>query len=416
MIRKVRDIKKLILNNKKVIENYFFMTVLQVLNSLFYFLIYPFLIRRLGAESYGLYIFAMSIVTYFISLINFGFDMPGVKSIAQNQDNIESKTVTLSCIFTSKIYLEFFSTSIFILLVILLPVFRHNWMIFSICYLNTITNILFQQWYFQGIQKMSIVTLIQLFFKLVSLPFIFMMIHSPKDNSLFAIIVTSANILGSLVVVYIIRFKDKIKFSFVRFNEVKVWFKDGFPFFWTSAANAIKQQSTTVIVGTFFGMKDVALYDLAMKIFLAPTTLLVSINSALFPKMVKNINYKTIKRIINSENIIAVLVILFLILFGKYIIVLMGGSAMVGSYPLLIAISFSIFTYLTVGAFFSFILIPKGLYKYIAFNQTLAFFGFFAFCLIGLFVFKNILVIPLSITFSSIVELSYCYYLYKKTK
>ena len=54
MEHKLRDIWN---NNTKVVENYAFMTILQVLNICFYLLIYPFLIRVLGAESYGLYAF-----------------------------------------------------------------------------------------------------------------------------------------------------------------------------------------------------------------------------------------------------------------------------------------------------------------------------------------------------------------------
>ena len=71
---KVHSLRILVFNNKKIIENYFFMTVLQVLNSFFYLLIYPYLIRALGGSAYGLYVFATSISTYFLFVINFGFD------------------------------------------------------------------------------------------------------------------------------------------------------------------------------------------------------------------------------------------------------------------------------------------------------------------------------------------------------
>jgi PST family polysaccharide transporter len=40
--------------------------ILQLLNSLFYIIIYPFVIRKLGAENYGTYVFSLSIVTYFV--------------------------------------------------------------------------------------------------------------------------------------------------------------------------------------------------------------------------------------------------------------------------------------------------------------------------------------------------------------
>ena len=82
--------------NTKVAENYVFMTLLQVLNVCFYLLIYPFLIRVLGAESYGLYAFALAIVTLFIYFVSFGFDLPAAKKIAENAENNEVKSQVLS--------------------------------------------------------------------------------------------------------------------------------------------------------------------------------------------------------------------------------------------------------------------------------------------------------------------------------
>ena len=74
----ISKIKVLFNNNKIVIENYFFMTFLQVLNSLFYLIIYPYLIRTLGVENYGLYVFATSISMYFVTFVAFGFEMPAM--------------------------------------------------------------------------------------------------------------------------------------------------------------------------------------------------------------------------------------------------------------------------------------------------------------------------------------------------
>ena len=46
MKSKINNFKLIISNNKTVIENYFFMTVLQIINSFFYLLIYPYLIKK----------------------------------------------------------------------------------------------------------------------------------------------------------------------------------------------------------------------------------------------------------------------------------------------------------------------------------------------------------------------------------
>lgn len=94
----------------------------------------------------------------------------------------------------------------------------------------------------------------------------------------------------------------------------------------------------------------------------------------------------------------------------------MGGEQMQGAYYILIILSFGVFTALTVGAIFSFIFIPKGLYKYVAINQFYALFVFFLVILIGLAFYPNMLIIPLAIAISAFTELAYCYFLLKRNK
>lgn len=408
-------LKTKVFNNKKVIENYFFMTLLQILNSLFYLLIYPFLIRTLGTESYGIYVFAFSISVYFVSLVQFGFDTPALKLISQFPNDKALHSEVISTVFFSKSALFFLSLIIFFVLLITIDVFRANYWLFIICYFQVFSNILFPTWYFQGIQKMKVVTYIQLSLKLISLPILFVFINHPDDIIKFAAITISTGLLGGIIAMLILRYSNSIKLIWVPIHKLKLGFKDAVPFFLSSSMNTIKQQTATILIGSFFTMTDVALYDLAMKIYTIPTTLLQSINGALFPKML-TAELATIKKVIKIENIIGVFSILFFIFFGKIIISIMGGEQMQGAYYILIILSFGVFTALTVGAIFSFIFIPKGLYKYVAINQFYALFVFFLVILIGLAFYPNMLIIPLAIAISAFTELAYCYFLLKRNK
>ncbi|WP_315098214.1 oligosaccharide flippase family protein, partial [Capnocytophaga sputigena] len=194
----LQEFKKIFINNKKIAENYFFMTLLLVLNSFFGLLIYPYLIRTLGAESYGVYIFASTVVNYFICFIGFGFDMYGVRLIAENPLSIEKKSNVLSIIFTTKLYLEIVSIILAVLVSFTFPILRTYFWVYIVCFANTLLNIFFPTWYFQGVQKMRVVSYIQLIFKLLSLPFIFIFIKKPDDILLFAIIMTASSLLGAL--------------------------------------------------------------------------------------------------------------------------------------------------------------------------------------------------------------------------
>ena len=161
-----------------VLENYFFMTVLQVLNMCFYILIYPFLIRTIGVEGYGLYAYAASIVLLFITFLNFGFDLPAAKRVAEHAEDKTYLQELVSVVFFSKIALGVFAAAVFVILLYTFPIMCDNKLIFSIVYIQTFTFILFPQWYYQGLQKMKVVTLIQLTFRLLSLPVIFFVLKT----------------------------------------------------------------------------------------------------------------------------------------------------------------------------------------------------------------------------------------------
>ena len=98
------NVKKLFKEYKLVIENYFFMTFLQFLNSFFYLAIYPYLILKLGVSQYGIYVFSLSIVTLFIYIVNFGFDIPALKLTSENPQDNRVKSKIVSEVFFGKFY------------------------------------------------------------------------------------------------------------------------------------------------------------------------------------------------------------------------------------------------------------------------------------------------------------------------
>lgn len=402
--------------HKKVVENYFFMTVLQVINSLFYVMIYPYLIRTLGAESYGLYIYALSIVTYFIFIVNFGFDLPATKAVAQENDNPAAIANVLSCIFTAKIYLLFVSFLIFFVFLITIPFLRDHYLLFIIVFGQTINFALFPTYYFQGMQRMKTATIIQVVFKLLSLPFIFVLVKSSSDLSAFAIITTTTMIIGGLVAILTVVFVDRLNIRWVNFLELRKWFKEAFPFFLSNSVGTLKEQGIPIIVGAFFGMRDVAIYDLANKLIIIPRTVLMSLNAALFPKIVMDNNKTTIRKIIKYEFFIGFAVIALIIAFGYWVILFLGGEMMTDAYPLAIVLSVTVLSWLVVGAIISFLFIPNHKYYLVTINQIIALAAVAVFILLGFSIKISIFVLVGALAFSGIAEIIFCLYQTKKYK
>ena len=403
----LQEFKKIFINNKKIAENYFFMTLLLVLNSFFGLLIYPYLIRTLGAESYGVYIFASTVVNYFICFIGFGFDMYGVRLIAENPFSIKKKSNVLSIIFTTKLYLEIVSIILAILVSFVFPILRTYFWVYIVCFANTLLNIFFPTWYFQGVQKMRVVSYIQLIFKLLSLPFIFIFIKKPDDILLFAIIMTASSLLGALYAFIHLLVFEKLKISLVPIKHTLVYIKESQYFFYTNFLNMMKIQTINLIIGTRYSMTDLALYDLANRIVSIPLMLITNINSALFPKVVSNFNVPLIKKILMTERIIGILAVLTVVVFGKIAIQILGGETMEGSYWIAVILSFTIFAFLQTSCYIGLILIPNRKDSYVLKDLILSFTTLFTLIVLGMLLSKNILVLPLAFSLAALAELLY---------
>ena len=275
---KYSQIKQKVQNNTKVIENYLFMTIIQIANTFFGILIYPYLIRVLGADNYGLFVFSQSIITYFTVIISFGFTFPALKLISENRDNQEAKNEVLNAVFSAKILLTILSSMVFIVCLFTIPFFFNHKVLFLINFTQIIQTIFLPQWYFQGIQKMKILTYIQLTFRILSLPITFLFITGPNDLLKYALLVTLINNLVTISSLAYLYKKEHFRFRIAKTSKLKKNFSDALPFFWSNSTGLIKAESVPIIIGSLFGMREVAYYNLAEKIIAIPRVITMNIN------------------------------------------------------------------------------------------------------------------------------------------
>mgnify|MGYP003498698944 FL=1 len=404
-LKAIRTIWK---ENATVAENYVFMTVLQALNMCFYLLVYPFLIRVLGVDSYGLYVYAAAVVALFVTFVSFGYDLPAAKRIAENVGDKNAMSQILSEVTTSKLLLEVFAMIVYLGLFLLLPKMQANPILFAIVFFQTITNIFFPQWYFQGVQRMRVVTYIQVAFKVLSLPFLFWFLHDAQDNWVYALIVTITAIAGGVVAWLIIIYKDGIKVRLVSLSAIQVSIRNALPFFLSNTTGVIKEQGVVLLIGQFLGMNDVAIYDLANKIILIPRTLFSKLNDALFPKMMAQQNESRRRKILIGEIVIGLASIALIAIFGYWAVLLLGGASMMSSYAVSVILSVTILTWLVVGALIYFYIIPSGKAFYITVNQLVALLTTFVFAGVGLFFTHSVYLLAVSLALSGLIEILFC--------
>ncbi|MGM9788650.1 MAG: oligosaccharide flippase family protein [Candidatus Cryptobacteroides sp.] len=395
------------LKSTKVLQNYSYMSALNIVSALVGFLVYPYVIRTLGAENYGLYAFLLAIALYFQDFIDFGFDSPCTKRVALSVGDKAEMSRIVSTVLYAKFLLILLSLLIALPLVLCIPVLRQNFWLFAIIFVQNLYKTFYPQWYYLGTKNMKFSSILQAVIRVSQIPFILIFVKSPEDLLIYAAIISGTMFVGSLVGGFNV-LVEGIRLVRVSFSQIKSYYKEALPFFVTTISGRVKEKTLTAVVGAFFGMKEVAIYDLACKLIQIPKLLLNSINAALFPEVVTKATPERVNKILKVERLIALATILLIVLFGYPATLILGGRELIAAYPVAVILSLTIYFMLITGAYLQFVFVANGLYRHVALNQLLALLSCLLFCAIGMLVYPSVWAVALSLSLSCAIETLYC--------
>ena len=323
-------------NYRNLISNFGYLSILQSVNLLIPITTYPYLIRVLGANLYGQIVFAQSVISFFSIIINFGFEISGVKNVAEHQDNKEKLSEIVSSVITIKLFIFILSfIGLFLFFLFTPPSFKENTLLYLLTFGICIGDVFFPAWFFQGIEKMKYTTIINIVIRCFFMVCIFIFVHKSSDYLLVPLLNSLGAVLGAFSSILILLCIEKIKLKLPSGKQLRFYFKESLPFFTSRVSAVILAEANTLIIGTFINMKSVAFYDLAKKIvnvFLIPNSI---INTVIYPHIVKTKSNLIVSKVLKFRIVIALMLYFVVFFFSKYFILLLGGEDMLPSLPII---------------------------------------------------------------------------------
>lgn len=332
--------------HKILIQNFSYLSALQVFNMLLPLITYPYLIRILGKETYGLIVFAQAIIGYLVILVSFGFNISATKEVSIHRNNKEKLSEIINSVLILKGILFLFSLVILTALLYFIPQAHGYEILFYLTMHICLYELIFPIFYFQGIEKMKYITYLNLVSRLIFLALIFILVKSKSDYLLVPLINgIGAIIVGIISILFII--KDQIVFRAQPINVLFTYFKKSYVMALAYASNTFKTNFNIIIVKFLFSFSEVAYFDLALKISNIGNTFLDLISQTVFPKMSREKNANFLMKIIKLSLGTSLLFILFIQIFAKPIIETLGGIEMLPAINILRIIVFFIPIYIT---------------------------------------------------------------------
>jgi polysaccharide transporter, PST family len=268
---------------KKILENFFSLSFLQIANYVLPLVTLPYLVRVLGPENFGLTAFAQAFTLYFIFLSDFGFNISATKEISINRKDVNKVSEIFISVFFLKIILVIISFVVFLFIVSFVTTFNKEELFYLLNFLAVFGWILFPQWYFQGVEKMKFIAILNLLSKLIFTSTIFIFIKNSNDYVILPVLNFIGLFISGILSLFIIFKYHAINWKIPSFSAIKNQFDLSLQIFISSIGMNLYTTSNSVILGFLTNNVTVGYYTAAEKIFKAFQYLSIPLNQAIFP-------------------------------------------------------------------------------------------------------------------------------------
>lgn len=313
-------------NNQTLIKNTGYLSIIEIVRLAMPFVALPYIIKTIGAENYGLAIFAQTIIAYFSIFINFGLDISAVKDVSINRNNREELGKIVSAVLSLKAILFIISFSVLLLLLVFVPFLHSHRLLFLYAFLTCLSELLFPVWFYQGIEKMKYITIIRTLTIILYTGSIFLFIHGSQDYAKLVLLQSLSLLIGGFVSVYLLLRVESIRLRWPKRTALVNIFKESIPFFFSRLSVVLNNTMAKTISGIFFSMNMVTAFDLAQKIASVALIPMQMMNQAAYPNIAKTLNKQFVTKFLKLNITISFIVALLVFLLAPIAIHFFAGN------------------------------------------------------------------------------------------
>ena len=318
--------------HRTLFKNFVSLVILQGANYILPLVTLPYLVRVLGVANFGLLAFATAFVYYFNVIVEYGFNLSATRDISIHKEDTARINEIVNRVFTTKIYLFIAVAFVFLSAVFGFEQLRQNALIYSLTFGTILGQMLFAQWFFQGIEEMQYITFLNIFSKVLYTLGVFLFVRLQEDVWLVPLLNLVSTVLVGAVSVWLLIFKYGLRPRLSGLDTVIEEIKSGWHIFSAQLFTLIYTNSVIVILGIFSNATVVGYYAIADRVVKIVVSIFGPFQGAFYPYINKVIAASHTEAVSKLRRLtlyaavamgIASVAIFFL---AKYIVFLIAGA------------------------------------------------------------------------------------------
>lgn len=268
---------------KNLFENIFSLSALQIVNYIIPLVSYPYLIRIIGIENIGKLAVVTAVTSYFLLISDFGFNFSATKQISDNRHNPEIYSKIFTEVLLAKLILVVTCFIFLVFAISTIHFFRENAFLFFLTFGMVIGQAIFPVWFFQGIEEMKQISIINIISKVSFTLAIFFFVKTNFDYWIVPLLTSLGYVFGGLYAFFLALFKFKIKFRLPLLKGITQQYVDGWHIFTSRIYVNLYSSSNIILLGFFASPIVVGNFSVAEKIIQAISSIFGPILQAFYP-------------------------------------------------------------------------------------------------------------------------------------
>lgn len=273
-------------------KNILFLMLVHCSNYIVPLITLPYLVRILGAEKFGTLAIIQAVCQYLILITDFGFNFCSTRDISLNRNDKKKVTSIFYATIFAKILIFLFCVMIIFLASFMFPLIRGNLSLIYISLLGVVGSIIFPVWLFQGLEKISTISIVSSFSKICVLLSIFVFVKHVDDLDVAVFINSLSLFVPGILSLFYVYNNRMISLSFPKMDLVFSQIKRSFPLFVSSMSTSFYTTMNTILMGWYCPAAMVGHYAAADKLRVAAQGLYNPIRQAVFPRATAMSNSK----------------------------------------------------------------------------------------------------------------------------
>jgi O-antigen/teichoic acid export membrane protein len=309
-----------------------------------------YVIKYLGPKDFGILSYALSIVGILSPFASLGIDAILFRNLINDKENKNKANIlhtakvlklfaSLISVILSSIFIYFYSDDIQFIYIFILLLFGLIIDVFA----------LYKE-YFLSIEKPKIITISSVVAIIISSALSILFVILKLHIIWFALVHIVRKLINIISLKYFYK-KQSTKDKGLRFDIVlaKDMLKDSWPLIFTSFAGLLYMSTDQILIKYFLDFEEVGLYATAIKLIMVFYVTPSILSNILYPKIMQSYNLLNTKEFLcKTQKIyvlnfsIAIIILIFFILFGEYLILILFGDEFMSSVDVLYIYSFGI--------------------------------------------------------------------------